>query len=703
MRLRAIIGLLLVTLALASTTVGQVSFAETPQKRDVDLSQPTTGKTGWHSLVPLSEIQETSAEPDVLETPIQVEEPAPQKPAKTPKKKAKKKKQVKQAKKARSKRQKKLTPPPSRWAFGYSDTPIPGASYDIIANGKVITPTVQLDDWIDGTKVSASKFDGGFYMMVWEHPDHVRVVVGFGGHLLRRGDKNRPYEAGATTVTVRANGQELHTYTLANMRQGQEFSHHIGHRKWTRTPQDIIDMGLWPRMTPYEGYQFNVRTKTFMDEPRPSPEVPFKPIPFDWSDGYQPLHSGPVRPAMPKPGDHPPVHSTRGFAHLALWPDGTTNDAARRNIFVSAESAAGYPWHLHHRGKYTPLDVHRPYYNESNFKNNGSNLEAQFVRVGGHNETRRKDGGKYHDLVWDTAHLANAAWEMYLINGDPYYLRGWQMSIITPILAESPGMRAQGFRYNKPYPVIARSQPRGYGKHLMLMLRLVEVMPEGEWNWLQPKSFFEKILQNTAVQSQWTAKQVGALNGDFPRSWTGGKKVLKYGAEHSHMQAFWSLGWALHLGYTKFQDLFDVHKAAVLKQWRAFGVGQAVAYKDMQSKDPQTGKRRPFSDLDAAIDYAASLRDYQGPETAFTTFVWRQERFTGIYAALSQYHGEPFTSIAKTWVRERQSHERDFLGRKYQRRIQNIEAYDFDLKREVGKLYSRKPDWMFAIGPEKKS
>ena len=575
-----------------------------------------------------------------------------------------------------------VTITPGRGDWLDSRVPRPGASYGVTIDGVPLAASLVLDPWIDGTQISASPIDGGFYVMVWEHPDHVRVSVGLGGRLLRVSDGGKPIQHDPVVICLRIDRVQQECADLDGFTSGQEISFHVGHRAWTRTPQDIIAMGLWPRMEVAKRHVYDYFERTLSQEVQPVPEIPFDYTQFNTPDRYEPLKTGPLRAKMRAQADHQAMHSTRGFAHLALWPEGEYAETAARNMFTSAEAMAVYPWTLLSKGTHKPIDLAGQYYIGEWF---GGDFERAPGNLDDHDEASEGEGATF-----DAAHLY-APWEMYLINGDPYYLRLWQMAVLSVILIENPEWRAQGFADGVPRAVINRQQPRSYGKHLMLTLRLAKVMPDGDWNWLQPKALFDTILANSAEQSQWTAQQPGAINGDIPRSWTGGNNVYKLGVNHTIMQGLWGLGWAVHLGYDGFGDLFQTVSAAVFKQWDAFGVGM---------RDVGIGlNKTKIRDLEEGIAWGRERYDYDGVAAKFSNFAWEEERFTAITSSLSIWHGGKWEEMAQAMIKERNDFELHYLAKANKNRLPDTLPVDYglDLSREMRKLQSPIPDWMMAL------
>ncbi len=581
----------------------------------------------------------------------------------------------KKNKKAKKKQQPKLASIP---AAPPQTIAIPGAgampSAYLTVDGAPIKASVELDQWIDGTRVFASPLDGGFYFMAWMHPDHVRLVAGLDGRALRVEDGGTAVKTPPVRLCFKDAAKELICHDLDGFVTGQEIHFETGQRKYIRTPQDIIDMGLWPRMAPYIGLTWDKGAGAFVERgPRFGR---MKSIPV-----YKPLKSSMTKSWMPSQGGQQAVHSTWVFARWALDPDGDVT-AFKHLIDVTAAESASWPWHR--MDGYRPIDLRKDYYTQANYRG------ALPYRPGNVDDFEEQPKRR-HGWQIDGSHLNVAGWEQYLLTGDPYYLRQWQLAVIHPVLLEKVGWRKKGFSDGKAHAVINRSQPRSYGKHLMLLLRLVKAMPDGDWNWLQPKAHFEFVLNETAKQSQWLARTPGARAGSLPRSWKG-ERVHGWGFSHSDAQALWSIGWAVTQGYDSFRPLWDSYSEAARMYWETLGV-------DMLEAGPKMGQDRdvPLSRaLETAL--ASGKVGLNGSKNRLKKHVWREERVGGIFAALSQWFTE-WVGPAAEWRRITREYEACASAAKKGAKVYR-EAHC-----PAGKLKWSGPsiDWQFAIGTKEKN
>ncbi|MEM9286724.1 MAG: hypothetical protein AAGA36_00150 [Pseudomonadota bacterium] len=550
--------------------------------------------------------------------------------------------------------------------------------FDLTVSGAVtdtVTIGTELDTWIDGTRVFASPLDGGFYLMAWVHPDHIRLVAGLDGRALRVEDGGTAVKTGPVNICFRQDGQDLACHDLDGFVTGQEIHHEIGERAYISTPTDAIEAGLWPRHDPFLIIYWNRGAKDWAQRFA-------KPGKLNKLHSYAPLKaSGWTQPWMPQQGIQQAVHSTFGWASWAMDPDSEHIDQYKQVIQVSAQDAAGQIWHR--MDGYAPPDLRKDYFTQATFR-------SEFPLIAGNLDDFEEDTKKRHGWMMDGTHLNAPGWEMYLLTGDPYYLRQWQLAVTQPVLLDDAGWRQKGFEDGKAHAVINRSQPRGYGKQLMLLLRLIEVMPEGEWDWLVSREALQHILDETGKQALWLAQTPGMQAGAMPRSWKG-ERVHGWGFGHSDAQALWSVGWAVHLGYEDFRPLYEAYRNAVHKYWDAFGVAMTRA------------GQFAGNDLDRTLDQALAdaLKNPKapqgGPMNPIVVHQWREERLTGIFAALSQWFPEDWTEIAEGWKSHTREYQQWYASQKWSSIIPLEKQVQSDVKAE--KWSGPALDWQFAIGP----
>ncbi|MEM7570313.1 MAG: hypothetical protein AAF337_11000, partial [Pseudomonadota bacterium] len=306
-------------------------------------------------------------------------------------------------------------------------------------------------------------------------------------------------------------------------------------------------------------------------------------------------------------------------------------------------------WHVFHDGTYRPIDPTDDYYVRSAFGKSANVLPKP---------KGNRDNQSGPDFDWDAPHIA-VGWEMWVLARHPYFLRQWQFAVVAGTLETEGRFRAHGYEDGVPRPIVSHDEPRAWGKQLMLLVNLVKAM-DGlpTVNWLQPKPVFDTMLSETGTYSQYLATLPAVINGNLPPS-QAMHVSSNHSIQHADMQAIWSTWYAVHSGYTAFQDLADVQKAAYDKLFNAFGTRMTQVPLQITTDD-----KNIVNDLDAAIAAVLALpvdpNNGSGPDGGIDKgvdnlplridFTW--DRFQGMTAALSQYD-EAWRPSAQIWQQKK--------------------------------------------------
>jgi hypothetical protein len=449
-------------------------------------------------------------------------------------------------------------------------TPPTGDLPDMVlqVDGAPIRLTKELTPWIDGTRIFVSDMVGGFRLMAYIYPGHMRAVVQYEPKLGRLVDGFQKHRRDAYTAKIVFDGQAIDERQMDGHTMGQEWSVEVGKRPFIRTVADIVAMGHLPEHEPPAEMQRDTSGPRPWTVTRQIQKPNVKPV-----DPYSPFDHGPLVPRMGATGDYQEAHWTRPLATLAAYPDLTADEQAvlLENVRVSAESFGVFTFGLEDKDSLRPVDVRKPYYAESS---DAPQFDSQApVNLNMPGGGVNMDPKAKRDSIMDVAHISSPSWEWYMLTGDPYHLRVLQQTVNTTLIRNrTPERKSQGLGRIGLVP--ERHQPRGWAKATMLLWRVHELTPVGDWDWLLPKDYWATAIADTGEQSKWIATLPDIANMEVPRGYTSGYNDNPVDAlSHIDMQALWAAGWMYFKGYDDFKDLYEALKKPLFKAYEYFGPG----------------------------------------------------------------------------------------------------------------------------------
>lgn len=512
-------------------------------------------------------------------------------------------------------------------------------------DGKTFAADQCLKPWHDGTQICLSGINSGFRLMTFNHPEHKRWVVQYENEALKDNDGGAVRSAPAYTAIFLDGPQQVAQYGITKHAMGQEWSHEEGRRAYIRAPKDLEARGDIPKHSIPVQYDLIWPAKVPSVKP-----VPQHTIAAAFIEPYRPLMHGPLVPWMPAQGGHAEVHWTTALSRWLIYDNQTGRaEAEAHYIKVAAESFASFPLFLTDKAGLHAPDLMTPYYRNAAFH------RADFARDGNHvifanGAPFQIDVPRWRGFMLDDAHLACPSWEQFLLDGDPYHLRNLQFCANYGIGVTDVKYRANGSQDGQPALVPSRVQRRGYGKTLMLLWRAYEYTPDGDWEWLLPKSYFKRALDDSEYQaktylSRFPDARFGRLQVDYL---DGKKPAMASGVGHTEVQALWSIGWVLAKGWSDFQPLFDQLTTGFVDVFNTFGASTThVQNKLRQAKGPLGAKRLFQTYEEAGKWFAQEYPDITfGPNISADRHVWQEQRFEGVFKSLVQLGFEDYRPLA---------------------------------------------------------